>query len=174
MTDMLERPAPGGWMTPSDPDCPGVRVGHRTLSAYNKNGCRCPEAEAAHDVWTARRRVRAAAARASLTARMARGHDPRRKWRGPHSRVDPLVVDFLTAGYRFAGVPPTPRELQVAARRMLTAGVDAPQIGIRLGVSDRSVWRWQIEWRTLAETRTERRHADAVWRDWHKHGHRTA
>jgi hypothetical protein len=192
VTDTLER---AGTQVRYDTPLPGVECPgrwHRTASAARRHGCICPPAVAAYEVQLARKRVgndgpgRGARAEwmAELNRRtalrrhgnpreqMAAGLDPREPWRGPSCRVDRLTVDFLMAGYRFAGSPPTMREFQIATWQLRAAGMNRDEISTRLGVVGRTVERYRSARREQRAERTRRRHADALWRAWHKHGQR--
>jgi hypothetical protein len=186
VTDLLERRYTGRPVTePSDPACPARKPRHRTLTAYRRVGCRCPEAVQAHHHWYVRlygrppgrmsearrghiERLAAYHAR-PMAQRVAGGEDPRTRWRGPHTRVDRLTVDLLTAGFRFAGIPPTRREFQVAVWRLIAAGVQVPDIATIMGLTPGQVESCRNARRVLRDGRTGRRLADAAWRAWHKH-----
>jgi hypothetical protein len=190
MTDTLERP--GGQVRYSAPhpgaDCPARW--HRTASAARRFGCVCPPAVQAYEAELARKRVpggtgrgREGRPRTDLAGiagirfwtpqrKVAAGLDPRDTWRGLQCRVDELTVDFLVAGYTFAGAPPTKREYQVAAWRLAAQGWTGDRVAAWLGLDLRTVDRYGAGRREAHVERWRRRHADAVWRAWHKHGQR--
>jgi hypothetical protein len=162
VTDMLER-------TPTrDPGCPGVRVGHGTLSAYLKNKCRCEAAITAHDQWLARKRWTGEC--------RATEHDTLEAWHRKGCRCDPavaarkteiderraakvdrepppvdeedpdlVVVGFLVAGYPVVGTPAR-QDYREAVHRLAVTGMSAKQIGVWLGFSSREVQRLNEEW----------------------------
>lgn len=103
--------------------------------------------------------------------------DPRGKWRGPDERVNRINLMLLCSGFIDS---PTSRELAVAALRLSRTGNQAgtglltvTDIAQRIGVNPNTLRHYfdQTLPRLRAQ-RTERRHADAVWRAWHKHGQR--
>ncbi len=112
-----------GTDTPTDPACTGVR--HGTGRAYDKWGCRCPEARSGARRW--RRRV----PNPDGLARLANPNDP---------EVDEIAVAKAMAG---EPVRVTVRERAIAVERLTRQGLSAVDIGIRLGVAARTVVRYR-------------------------------
>lgn len=114
-----------GTATPTNPACPGRRHGTRT--AYDKWGCRCPEARADINRW--RRRV----PNPNGIARLA-----------PNPRITP-DVDEIAVAKAMAGEPVrvTVRERAMAVERLTRQGLSAVDIGIRLGIASRTVVRYR-------------------------------
>jgi len=181
MTDVLERTAT---TTCSNPHCT-ARL-HGTVRA-RRAGCRSAEAETAWRAYLERnalsqavyRRDHAKQARRKareLARRMANGHDPRTKWRGPDCRVGRWTMVLLDLG---AVAVETKRERQVATWRMTgkpnrhnTGIITQAEIAELIGVTQSMVGRYVRDRAKLREQRTARRLADAQWRAYHKHGWR--
>jgi hypothetical protein len=187
VTDLLER-RQARYGSPVDgTDCPARW--HRTASAARRFGCVCPPAVQAYEAEKAAKRVRNGERASRATGKtitdpyavrfltpeqkMSAGIDPRDPWRGPECRVDELTVDFLVAGYTFAGTPPTKREYQLAVWRLAAQGWPGQRGAVWLGIGYQTETYYRINVRPMmADGRWRRRHADAVWRAWHKHGQR--
>jgi len=98
---------------------------HNTISAYRRQGCRCPAAVAAiRAYWIGRRRGQPTA-----TTRLSR--DP---------FVDEVAVERALAG---DPVTLTIRERIAAAKRGTKRGLSAAQIGELVGVTGRTVVRYR-------------------------------
>jgi hypothetical protein len=191
VTDMIEPPRTQVRYSQPLPGigCPGRW--HRTASAARRHDCICPPAVAAYRAERVRIQARRQAGHGAsaerlaemhrivelrrqggLREQMAAGIDPRERWRGRDCWVDELTVTLLAAGYRFAGRPPTTREFQLATWRLSAAGMNATDVAAALGVVEHTVGRYREARYKLRAERTRRRHADALWRAWHKHGQR--
>lgn len=110
--------------------CPAPR--HNSTYAYDRFGCRCPEAvERRRHAWRVRYR-------------------PKGMFRYPklHGGVDPMAVERACAGDR--QVQLTKAEMHAAVDELSRLGKSAAQIAIRLGVSPRTVQRYRTATREAA------------------------
>lgn len=118
-----QRPLRTGTPTPTNPNCRAPR--HCSRHAYRYWGCRCPEAQTAHNERTTR----------TAQPRGHRRHTT--KDRDPH--VDQVAVDRAMTGDTTVAL--TIRELGEAITRLTQAGRSARDIAIRLGITQRTVVR---------------------------------
>lgn len=160
---------------------------HGTVTAYQRHGCRCPEAVKAwcddkHRRSNAKRRKRnielaEAAWREHMRARRMTGdrlsEDPRKPWRGGRMAINRISLWMLIHGYPDN---PTMGE-RIAAVAMLSqtwasvAWYEAPrrmngdEIARRIGVSEGTAYRLRKKCAELAAGRDRRRLADRKWKD---------
>lgn len=110
--------------------CAAVR--HNTTYAYDRFGCRCPEAvERRRHAWRVRYR-------------------PKGTFRYPriNGGVDPMAVERACGGDR--DIRLTVAEMRAVIAQLSRQGRSAAQIAIRLGISPRTVQRYRTAMREAA------------------------